>query len=84
MVQTEVEISFDEAIVVESVAQEYEIVSRRRCDCGGALKLKCQNLLVYQSGHYDLIEAQCEACHKPHHILFDVSGLFNTDTEDTE
>lgn len=80
MVLTEANIPFDDAIDVDSVAQEHEIVGRQRCDCGGKLQLKRQSLLAHEDGHYDLIEVQCEACHEPRVFLFDVSDFFDQDS----
>ncbi len=71
--------SLADAIEVDSVAQEYEIISRQRCDCGGAYQLKRQSLLAYQDGRYDLIETECEVCHEPRDLLFDISGLLGVD-----
>lgn len=64
---------------VESVAQEYEIVNRKHCDCGGTLAPTSQSLLVYDNGHYDLIETQCEACHKSRDFIFDIGDWFAED-----
>ena len=67
---------FANAIRVHSVAREYEIIHRQRCDCGGKFQPKRQSLLASEDGHYDLIETECEACNKPRDFLFDISDWF--------
>lgn len=76
MVPTETNFPFDEAIDVDSVAEEYEFISRQCCRCGGEFQLKRQRLLAHKDRHYDLIETQCEACHEPRDFLFDINSFF--------
>ena len=68
--------SFANAIKVASVAREYEIIHRQRCDCGGMFAPQRQSLLASEDGHYDLIETECEACNKSRDFLFDISDWF--------
>lgn len=67
---------FSNATKVESVAREYQVVNRTRCDCGGMFAPQRQSLLAHEDGHYDLIETQCEVCQTPRDFLFDISGWF--------
>lgn len=76
MSSTEMDPPFDEAISVDSVAEEYEFISRQRCSCSGRFQLKRQKLLVHEGSHYDLIEVQCEACWESYDFLFDISRFF--------
>lgn len=67
------------SIEVGSVAEEYAIISRQRCDCGGAFRVERQQLLTQDDDHYDLIETRCERCHHSRSFLFDISSFFDED-----
>lgn len=68
-----------DSIEVGSVAEEYAIISRQRCDCGGAFQVIGQQLLTLDDGPHDLIETQCEKCHHSRSFLFDISSFFDKD-----
>lgn len=73
---SEAVIPFDQAIQVESVAQEYGLIRRQRCDCGGRFRLTRQALLTHENVRYDLIEVRCVACREARTFLFNVSRFF--------
>ncbi|RME48311.1 MAG: hypothetical protein D6791_03625 [Chloroflexi bacterium] len=79
MTPTSPDIRFDHAIDVTSIAQEYEIIGRQRCDCGGRLQLTRQSLVTHGHHHYDLMETECMACHRPRNFLFNIDSFFGKD-----
>jgi hypothetical protein len=64
------EIDPGQAIPVQSVRQEYEIVAMKRCDCEGQFQVVRQSLLVHEGSHYDLLEVACRQCARQGSFLF--------------
>ncbi|MFZ2938374.1 MAG: sigma-70 family RNA polymerase sigma factor, partial [Candidatus Omnitrophota bacterium] len=52
---------FNNPIIVNSVAEEYEFISKRRCVCGGALKVAKQSFKPVPFEH-DILTTKCEKC----------------------
>ncbi|MGC8874446.1 MAG: hypothetical protein ACP5SI_08390 [Chloroflexia bacterium] len=65
-----------EAIPVNSIAEEYRIVSRARCACGGTLHVERQALLFREEHPYDLLEAVCQRCGQLQRFLFNIESFF--------
>ncbi len=65
-----------EAVPVNSIGEEYRLVSRTRCSCGGALRVERQALLFREGQPYDLLEAVCQQCGQRHDFLFDIGSFF--------
>lgn len=68
-------------IVVNSVAEEYEYISRQRCECGGAFKVIRQSFEPVPFEH-DTLTAKCTKCLKETGFTFDVSRFFDKQGED--
>jgi len=66
------------AIPVQSIAQEYEELRRRRCPCGGQFKLLFQALVNGPEGtHYDVLRVQCTSCGAEQKIVFAIDSFFH-------
>jgi len=70
------EIDFDQAIPVEGIAQEYDLVAARRCECQGRFRVTVQRLLFHADRPYDLLEAVCQQCGRRERFLFDIGSFF--------
>ena len=68
------------SIVVNSVTEEYEYISRQRCKCGGAFKVVRQSFDPIPFEH-DTLTAKCTKCLKEMRFTFDVSRFFDKQRE---
>lgn len=69
------------SIVVNSVTEEYEYISRQRCKCGGAFKVLRQNFKPVPFEH-DTLTVKCEKCAEETEFTFDVSNFFDKQGSD--
>lgn len=67
---------FTQAIVVNSVAEEYAIVRQERCDCGGPFKVHMQSLHENLGKMYDVLHCICNACGLEKEFIFDINSFF--------
>jgi hypothetical protein len=65
-----------DAIVVNSVAEEYRYLRRQRCVCGDRYQLLFQLLRQQEERHFDELHARCEKCGAERDFLFDISSFF--------
>jgi len=71
---------FNNSIVVNSVAEEYEYISRQCCICGGTLRVIKQSFKPIPFQHDTLI-TKCEICSKRSKFVFNVSRFFDKQGE---
>ncbi len=71
--------SFDEAVPVNRVADEYAYIGAHPCPtCGGRWKVRMQALMKDAQGHhYDRVDVACVQCGECKAFLFDVTCLFD-------
>lgn len=67
---------FENAIVVDSVAEEYTIIETKKCDCGGSLKVQMQSLVEHSNKHYDVLHCECDHCKNSVEFVFDINSFF--------
>ena len=72
----EMNVSYDDAIVVKTVEEEKYLIKNQQCGCGGALKFIQQSLLKHDNRHYDKIEYVCNDCGEPVYVFFDIEEFF--------
>ena len=69
--------SFENAITVDSIHDEYVYVATQKCDCGGAWVRVSQSLILdAEKVPFDRLEVQCDACKKAHEFWFNCSRFF--------
>lgn len=69
--------SFEQAITVDSIHDEYEYIATQKCSCGGAWKRDRQSLIFdAEKVPFDRIEVQCGKCGKAHEYWFNCSRFF--------
>lgn len=73
--------AIENPIVVNSVVEEYEYISKQRCECGGAFKVVRQSFEPVPFEH-DTLTVKCETCSKRRKFVFDVSGFFDEQGKD--
>lgn len=64
-------------IVVGSVDEEYDYVSKQRCRCGGRLEVSQQSLRHVGDARCDVLDCRCSSCNTPKQFYFDVTALFD-------
>ncbi len=69
---------FSNALKVSSVAEEYEITRKHKCECGGQLKFIHQSLLNNEDRYYDELQYVCVECNKQYEFLFDINSFFGS------
>jgi len=67
---------FKEAIVVNSVPEEYAIVRTQICNCGSTYKVKTQSLVEDNDKMYDILHCTCNACGLEREFIFDINSFF--------
>jgi len=70
------EIDPKQAVAVNGIQQEYEIVAAERCPCGSQFQVTRQALLFHEGRPYDLLETACRQCGQQRQFLFDISAFF--------
>lgn len=68
-----------DALVVDSIEEEYDIAGRHKCECGGTLKFIRQTLVENNGGYYDELKYVCLECKKSYEFLFDIKSFFGKD-----
>ncbi len=69
--------SFEDAVKVNSIAEEREFVTNQRCECGGQWTWKQQSLIFSKEKvPYDRIDVECKNCGKTKEFWFDCSLFF--------
>ncbi len=71
--------SFDEAVPVDRIADEYAHIGAHSCaTCGGRWKVRMQALMKDAQGHhYDRVDVVCAKCGQRKAFLFDVTLVFD-------
>ena len=71
--------SFDQAVPVDRVAEEYVHIGAHPCPaCGGRWKVRMQALMKDAQGHhYDRVDVVCAQCGERKAFLFDVTCIFD-------
>jgi hypothetical protein len=68
---------FAGAVVVPSIAAEYEFLQQQRCPaCGHGYGLVRQALTHHADRPYDLLEVRCAGCGASRRFAFDISSFF--------
>lgn len=65
-----------DALVVNSVAEEYAYLRQQRCACGGAFLLVMQALQKREERYYDVLQVACIACQAQKSLVFDINSFF--------
>lgn len=68
--------NFDDAEIVQSVSEEYEIVRNTPCECGGSFLVKMQSLHEHNSKMYDVLHCKCTQCGLQKDFIFDINSFF--------
>ncbi|MBX4204835.1 MAG: hypothetical protein KW788_01440 [Candidatus Doudnabacteria bacterium] len=71
-------------IGVENVAEEYDIVRKTSCNCGGSYKFVRQELQKTDDGSnrlLDVLFVKCGVCEKPREFRFDASKALENVTK---
>jgi len=68
--------AYDKAIRVSSVLEEYRIIAKKKCFCGGKFKRKEQALLQHKNKYYDKLRIACKQCGFADSMLFDINEFF--------
>ena len=67
-------------IKADSVAEEYEIIQKTTCPCGGSYEPIYQSLILPEpeegSGSSDILNCECTSCGKEKDFYFDISSFF--------
>lgn len=64
------------AIKVNSIPEEYDLMRRLECACGGKFVPNGQMVYERQEKMYDELGIKCEQCGNEHALIFDVSSFF--------
>ena len=67
---------FENAITVNSVPEEYEILETIDCDCGGKFSMIQQALVENDKKFYDILTCVCQNCKKETEFIFDINSFF--------
>lgn len=67
---------YNNAQVVNSVAEEYEIIQNTNCECGGGYRVLKQSLMGNEGKNYDVIACKCTECEKETEFIFDIDSFF--------
>ena len=66
-----------QAVVVGSIAEEYDYIEQQRCPhCGGQYRVVQQSLLDRLGHPYDGIQVVCKGCDAGEAFLFDIASFF--------
>lgn len=69
--------AFEDAVVVDSIAEERQYIAAHPCTCGGAYRTLQQALFFDPDKKpYDQIKVECEKCHAGAEFWFDCSRFF--------
>jgi tRNA A22 N-methylase len=68
--------NFKSAIVVTSIAEEYEIIKGTKCACGGGYQVKMQSLHEDKGKYYDILHCECMKCKEQKEFIFDINSFF--------
>lgn len=69
--------AFEDAVAVDSIADERAYVAKHPCACGGAYRWRQQALLFGpEDVPYDQISVQCEKCGNSAEFWFDCRSFF--------
>ncbi len=68
------------AIVVNSVTEKYEYISKQRCKCGGSFKRITQAFFSVPFEH-DILTVKCVKCGFETDFIFNISSFYDKYTE---
>ncbi len=74
----------EQAIPVNSIAEEYDLIAAEGCPCGASFQVVRQSLLQRSGRPYDLLEATCPQCRRQRQFLFDIGSFFGQPAAGTE
>jgi len=61
---------------VNSINEEYTIVEKMKCDCGGTFKVIMQALVENENKYYDVLTGECLNCNAKKEFIFDINSFF--------
>ena len=68
-------------IVVNSVVEEYEYISKQHCKCGGCFERTAQAFFPVPVEH-DILTVKCMKCGFEMDFVFDISSFYDKYTEE--